>query len=636
MLQIYSLILVRVTMNQQRDEEDGAEDRQSPRGRKRERKPHTWAKKKSKVKRDSGQTYVSRATQQRVEAREIGQPCRDGCFTRLTMPVIEHVFREFWEIGDYNLQNSYLQRIVEVQPVKKHRKSTTSASSQRKRTHNLNCTVRYGSTTYKVCKTGFQSIFGLKRGRLESAVKMVTTTGTTLTDRRGKHGALKVSLDQRNRVKEHIESLPTISNHYQRARAPHRRYLDSNLSVVRLYGMYKAWMDEHYPEEPIVKDSYYRKVFSTYNIFFKTPKADTCSTCDQLSASITRANNENEVEDLKAKLQEHKLLASEGQELMKHFSSNTDADTRVVCVDLQETQPIPRMNTCVAFYKRKMWLYNLCVHDLKKNRSTFFVWDEVTAGRGAVEIAAGMRKWLDSEYATGNFSKLIIFSDNCFGQNKNIKLITFYLRELHSSRLQSITHYYLVSGHSYMACDRAFGHIERKIRQKGDIYDLETYCHIIKTAVKRGYELVKLQQHDFLDIEALKQHIVIRKPQAPYMFAKARRFDLTSNYCEGYSLGMGYGDNTPMAFVRLMPTARAYDRLSFNLFEVPLQPKYPQPLRLRPAKTKDLLDLLRYIPSEKSQFLEAVVMTQQSLQQQQNQEVPSHEEDEDLLDYDSS
>lgn len=126
---------------------------------------------------------------------------------------------------------------------------------------------------------------------------------------------------------------------------------------------------------------------------------------------------------MQTKLQEHKAVVAEGQQLMRDFSRNTDDEIRVNCVDLQQIQPIHRLSTGVACYKRNMWLYSLCFHDLKKIKFMFYVWDEVTAARGSVEIATCLRKWIGREYEAEEFGKLVVFSDNCGGQNKNIKLI---------------------------------------------------------------------------------------------------------------------------------------------------------------------------------------------------------------------
>ena len=69
------------------------------------------------------------------------------------------------------------------------------------------------------------------------------------------------------------------------------------------------------------------------------------------------------------------------------------------------------------------------------------------AGRGSIEIALCLLKWIDSEFAKGEqFNKLKIVSDNCGGQNKNINMILMYLREIHSGRFTEIDHYYLLPG----------------------------------------------------------------------------------------------------------------------------------------------------------------------------------------------
>lgn len=55
-----------------------------------------------------------------------------------------------------------------------------------------------------------------------------------------------------------------------------------------------------------------------------------------------------------------------------------------------------------------------------------------------------------------------------------------HLRELYSKRLFEVEHMYLVLGHSYMACDRALGNIERKLTNQGVIYIPDDYIDAIK------------------------------------------------------------------------------------------------------------------------------------------------------------
>jgi hypothetical protein len=84
------------------------------RSRKRRRQPEKWIVSECKKKRNSGKAYVSRHTEKEVPAHTLGDPgtCRLKCFEKLGMDVIEQIFCNFWNIGDYNVQNSYLSKLL--------------------------------------------------------------------------------------------------------------------------------------------------------------------------------------------------------------------------------------------------------------------------------------------------------------------------------------------------------------------------------------------------------------------------------------------------------------------------------------------------------------------------------------------
>lgn len=59
--------------------------------------------------------------------------------------------------------------------------------------------------------------------------------------------------------------------------------------------------------------------------------------------------------------------------------------TTVLCFDMEKALPLPRIPTNV---KRQLWLYNLGVHTVKKNKGHCYVWLEGEAGRGAQEVGS--------------------------------------------------------------------------------------------------------------------------------------------------------------------------------------------------------------------------------------------------------
>ena len=596
--------------------------------RKRVANPTKWKRIVAKTKRNTGQEYVSRDTGKIVRARVIGQPCRDGCFVRIGDANIQKIHDEFWKIGDFSMQNAYMQKCIKLKEVKRRRVKVTPGSKPR-RAYNRAYHFDVANVTYPVCFLGFKNILGVSEKRIRTAIRSVSETGTPQRDRRGTNRPRHAMAESRRLlVEKHIKSFPTVTSHYTRAKSPHMRYFEKNMSSKRMHRLYREWLDEYDESENAVKLSYYRTVLRGFRLGFRPPNTDTCAKCDRFKVLIEAADDEDKKARLMAELKAHEDFASEGQAAMAALMSDDDPDVRAICLDLEQTLPVPRLSTSIAYYKRKMWVYNLCIHNLKTNESKFYLWDEMNGGRGSSEIVSCLSRWLDEEFSHGEFSTLKVFSDNCGGQNKNINVILFYLREIHSQRLKTINHTYLLPGHSAMQCDRAFGNIEKNIRLIGNIYDFTGYSKAIKLAVHDKYTVIAMKKQHFLDADVLQPAIVHRKPLPPYSFQDARRFELRDTFPEGYFVGMTY--DGPLGSVRLMRGRGAYKRKSFDLSEVQLPQKYPDFRRLQPGKLEHLKQLLDYIPRRSAQYLEFVIETQEELQEEEI----GGGCDEDHLDYD--
>ena len=149
---------------------------------------------------------------------------------------------------------------------------------------------------------------------LTTALGKVTGTGTLITDQRGRHTpANKVVGDKALHVREHINLLPTMSSHYSRANASHRKYLNSYLTVEKLYVSYMEWLHQQYPGEQKVSLHYYHGVFTKeFNISFEAPRTDTCTTCHKLDTSVKNATGDQvTVDDLMKQKEKHQQLAQQ-------------------------------------------------------------------------------------------------------------------------------------------------------------------------------------------------------------------------------------------------------------------------------------------------------------------------------------
>ena len=611
--------------------------RDERRGRKRSRNPDAWKEIICKKKRNEGKEYTSRSTGKVVEARKIGPECRDGCFDKVTRPIIEALFSEYWGIGNYDGQTSYLQKLIVPVPIKRRR--TLAEESRRSTT--VAYTVKYGDSEFKVCKQGFLSIFGIGAKRCRVALQKVTLGKTTVPDQRGKkESATKIVGPKADLVREHIAMLPTMTSHYSRAKSSLRKYMDSSLSVKKLYDLYTDYIKTDHPDVEPVSFNYYGNVFRLeFNIGFAPPKVDTCSTCDAFQASITnlqeRGAGSEEAQEAMQRLQEdldrHRELARIGRQQVDAFSAEGD-DVMALCFDLQQTLPTPKLSTNVAYYKRKLWTYNLCIHNLVTKKSTMYLWDEVTAKRGSCEIMSCLQHYVDNNHEE-NQTKLFLYSDNCAGQNKNTNVILGCLRMLHSKKFFRIEHRFLVPGHSFLPCDRHFGNIESRLRREAMITGKPHYKKLIESAIQGGFEVVDMQQENFLDFDVLQNHITKRTSKTTSL-QKSRVIVFDVAHKEGYTLKQSYDmeDRTDEHPVKLQKgRAAAYNRKTFNLSEVQLPRKYNQALPLTSEKLDDLKDLVRFIaPLEEQQYLQSVIEGQRNCA-----EVPSVEDSYDPDDVDS-
>ncbi|MPC22410.1 hypothetical protein E2C01_015425 [Portunus trituberculatus] len=299
-------------------------DERVPLSRKRGRQCNEWRSSVAKRKRNRGEAYISCVTGRQVAARRVGQPCRDGCFDKITMPVLNEIHRQFWATGDFDLQNSYIQKNVVVSPVKR-RRSVQDPEAHRRRSFSRTYYLTHEDESFKVCQKGFLSVLGISETRLRTALKSVSSTGCLRGDPRNRQPSRRILPEVDQRVIQHIVSFPTVSSHYTRAKSPFMRDLDTQLIVKKMYRQYLQWMEEQYSEETRVKLSYYRNKFKSVRLGFKpgAPMSDTSSRCDTLRVAMKATPDQ--VPGLKEQKKAHLKAAKEGQPLMKRLAKDEDS-----------------------------------------------------------------------------------------------------------------------------------------------------------------------------------------------------------------------------------------------------------------------------------------------------------------------
>ncbi|CAL4124396.1 unnamed protein product [Meganyctiphanes norvegica] len=244
------------------------------RGCERVSQPEKWLKTIAKKKRNLGQSYTSYNTKIEVPARKVGKPCSDGCFDKVDRETISDIFSHFWNIGNYDDQNSYLQSLICEKEPKRRRKKV----GESRRPVNYEYHVKVQHKNVKVCRSAFASIHGLGMGKMKLLLKKRTLSpsGTPLLDKRGRMpspraiGGRKLEL-----VHEFIQGLLVTASHYTDASTPDRCYLDGVRSITELYKKYINWLDKNHNQEYKVSNQFWSKVFNRdYKIDLKPPKTE--------------------------------------------------------------------------------------------------------------------------------------------------------------------------------------------------------------------------------------------------------------------------------------------------------------------------------------------------------------------------
>ena len=178
-----------------------------------------------------------------------------------------------------------------------------------------------------------------------------------------------------------------------------------------------------------------------------------------------------------------------------------DNSLHVVTFDLEQVLQSPKLNVSSLFYKRKLCTYNLSVYSLGDKKCTNFMWHEATAGRGSCEIATCVFKYLS--LLPTIVKKVVLYSDTCGGQNRNINFSMMCLHTVRELEIESIDHVFMESGHSQMEVDSVHSTIESACRNV-DVYCPMDYYRIAAMARARDpYFVVQLDSSEVTDYKAM-------------------------------------------------------------------------------------------------------------------------------------
>lgn len=231
-------------------------------------------------------------------------------------------------------------------------------------------------------------------------------------------------------------------------------------------------MYEIYKEEsPNPVNSFiFRKIFNErFNLHFHQRITDSCKKCDLFDVHIQTSSDPALVQQLKTERELHQRKALNTRNGLREDTEFAKQDEiAVICFDLMKPLPTPVLITGICYYKRQLWTYWFSVHDMKTGKSFMFLWNETIASRGSQEVGSCLLHYIKNFVPA---KKIIMYSDQCGGQNRNkISALCNYIVTSSDFTIEEIDHKFLVSGHSFLPCDQDFGLIEKQNKFHPHIY----------------------------------------------------------------------------------------------------------------------------------------------------------------------
>ncbi|KAI4468070.1 dna-directed rna polymerases i ii and iii subunit rpabc2 [Holotrichia oblita] len=430
--------------------------------------------KRSRVK---GQEYINYKGNV-VRAKSIGEncKCKRKCFEKIVEADRLTVFNRLYGLASKDEQDIYLEGLLSFRPVKRRRKQTEEFIGSKR-----NCSFSYcvlvNSETKVICKKAFINMHAISNKRLQR-IQQLLAAGITPHDKRGHNISANImEATEKIRVHEHIALFPIKEAHYA---SKDYRYLDSSLTVKTMYTLFK----DKFSTSRITYE-YYNKTFrEDFNLKFGRQQVDTCCTCEALNIKIKSKNlNDNAKRVAAAEMIVHKRRSKQFYRTLQDVQKRCKENDNVVglAFDYMQNLQLPKIPVQDLFYLRQLTVSVFCIHNIKTDEVVYFIHHEGNAKKGPNEVCSYIYRYIQ-QYIPNHVKELHLFCDNCPGQNKNntVSRMCLFLKD--SGRFDSIDQYFPIRGHSFLPCDRDFGHLKRKLKRFDRVHTLHQYIELIASA----------------------------------------------------------------------------------------------------------------------------------------------------------
>ncbi|KAK5648661.1 hypothetical protein RI129_003553 [Pyrocoelia pectoralis] len=133
----------------------------------------------------------------------------------------------------------------------------------------------------------------------------------------------------------------------------------------------------------------------------------------------------------------------------------------------------------------------------KKQRIKPFacLWNECISGRKKEDLISTFHAFLTHTRGKEN---IIVWLDNCAGQNKNWTLLYLvYIINSHEISAQTITFKYFEPGHTFMSADSFHHQVEQSLQRMKKVYDFTDFVTCVQSSNSGKVDVKEMKKEDF-------------------------------------------------------------------------------------------------------------------------------------------
>lgn len=150
----------------------------------------------------------------------------------------------------------------------------------------------------------------------------------------------------------------------------------------------------------------------------------------------------------------------------KELCKKNPKEIAVFTVDTQAVKLAPMLKASAIYYKTKLCVHNYTIYNLYNGQVDCYLWDESQGGLEANIFASLLVAFLENHLLKEpNTKQIIIYSDGCGYQNKNV-IVSNALLKLAIDRQVTIAQKFFEKGHSQMEVDSVHSTIEKRLQNR--------------------------------------------------------------------------------------------------------------------------------------------------------------------------